>query len=278
MAYETFYRLKYEPFVVKPDPRFYFNGPQHAVAREYLLHAAERGRGLALLLGEIGTGKTTLSHTIFSSLSRDERYHVGMIVLTHSPKPHELLVKLATVFDIEDIPDDSTELFSLLVNELMEIHNAGNKAVVFIDEANKIDDPETIEELRGFLNLETLEGDKLLTFILVGLPDLEVNLAQNAALYQRIAIRVNLNPLTQDAVKGYIQHRLRIAGRGDEPIFTDKALDAVATYSGGRPRLVNIICDNSLIEGYIQRKPKIDELIVERIATQTLHLIPKELS
>lgn len=275
MAYETFFRLKYEPFAVQPDPRFYFNSPQHAVAREYLLHAAERGRGLALLLGEIGTGKTTLSRRILTELSDDERYHIGMVVLTHSIKARWVLEKFATLFDIEEQPQDSSELFSLIVNRLFEIHNAGNKAVVFIDEANKMDDPETLEELRGFINLETAEGRKLVTFILIGLPDLEVNLAQNAALYQRIAVRVTLNPLTTDAVKAYIQHRLRIAGRAD-PIFTEKALDTVASYSGGRPRLVNIICDNSLIEGYIQRKPRIDEFVVERVS-KNLNLIPKEI-
>ncbi len=276
MAYETFFRLKYEPFAVQPDPRFYFNSPQHAVAREYLLHAAERGRGLALLLGEIGTGKTTLSRRILTELSEDERYHIGMIVLTHSIKPRWLLEKIATLFDVEEIPEDSSDLFSLIVNKLFEIHNAGNKAIIFIDETNKMDDPETIEELRGFINLETAEGKKLLTFIMIGLPDLEVNLAQNAALYQRIAVRVTLNPLTKNAVSAYIQHRLRIAGRED-PIFTDKALEQVASFSGGRPRLVNIICDNAMIEGYIQRKPRIDEFIIQRVANN-LNLIPKEVS
>lgn len=275
MAYETFYKLKYEPFAVQPDPRFYFNSPQHAVAREYLLHAAERGRGLALLLGEIGTGKTTLSRRILAELSDDERYHIGMIVLTHSVKSRWMLEKLAMLFDIEDMPDDSSELFSVVVNRLFEIYNAGNKAVIFIDEANKMDDPETLEELRGFINLETAEGRKLVTFIMIGLPDLEVNLAQNAALYQRIAVRVTLNPLTLDAVTAYIQHRLRIAGR-DDSVFTDKGLEEIASYSGGRPRLVNIVCDNALIEGYIQRKPKIDEFIIKRVA-QNLNLIPKDI-
>lgn len=275
MAYETFYRLKCEPFAVQPDPRFYFNSPQHAVAREYLLHAAERGRGLALLLGEIGTGKTTLSRRILTELEADERYHIGMVVLTHSIRPRWLLEKIATLFDIEYLPDEASELFSMIVNRLFEIYNAGNKAVIFIDEANKIDDPETLEEIRGFINLETAEGDKLVTFILLGLPDLEVNLAQNAALYQRVAVRVTLNPLTADAVKAYIRYRLQIAGRMDS-IFTYKALDAVTSFSGGRPRLVNIICDNALIEGYIQRKPNIDEFIIERVA-KNLNLIPKEL-
>jgi len=275
MAYETFYRLKCEPFAVQPDPRFYFNSPQHAVAREYLLHAAERGRGLALLLGEIGTGKTTLSRRILTELEADERYHIGMVILTHSIRPRWLLEKIATLLDIEYLPDEASELFSMIVNRLFEIYNAGNKAVIFIDEANKIDAPETLEEIRGFINLETVEGDKLVTFILLGLPDLEVNLAQNAALYQRVAVRVTLNPLTADAVKAYIRHRLQIAGRMDS-IFTDKALDTVTSFSGGRPRLVNIICDNALIEGYIQRKHNIDEFIIKRVA-KNLNLIPKEL-
>jgi len=275
MAYETFYGLKYEPFAVRPDPRFYFNSPQHAVAREYLLHAAERGRGLALLLGEIGTGKTTLSRRILNELSADERYYTMMLVLTHSVKPRWLLDKFADYFEIDSEGVDSADLFSQIVNHLFEIHEAGNKMIVFLDEANKMEDPESLEELRGFVNLETVDGSKLVTFILIGLPDLEVNLAQNAALYQRIAVRVTLNPLTVEAVKAYIQHRLRVAGR-EEPLFTDTALDQVASYSGGRPRLVNIVCDNALIEGYIQRKSKIDEFVIQRVA-KNLNLIPKEL-
>lgn len=275
MSSDTFYKLKYEPFAVQPDPRFYFNSPQHAVAKEYLMHAAERGRGLALLLGEIGTGKTTLSRRILSELSDDERYHIGMIILTHSIKARWLIEKIATLFDIEDHPPDDTELFSLIVNKLYEIYNSGDKAIIFIDEANKMDDPEAIEELRGFINLETAEGHKLVTFILIGLPDLEVNLAQNAALYQRIAVRYTLNPLTSDAVRAYVEHRLRIAGR-DNSLFTDKAYDDIASFSNGRPRLVNIICDNALIEGYIQRKQRIDEFIIQRVG-KNLNLIPKEI-
>jgi len=275
MGYETFYRLKYEPFAVKPDPRFYFNSPQHAIAREYLLHAAVKGRGLALLMGAIGTGKTTLARRLFNEFTQSEEYNIGMMVLTHSITPLEFLKRIATVLELEIEEENPSALFSTIVNKLFEIHSNNQKTVIFIDEANKLGNPDTLEEIRGFVNLETADGSKLLTFILIGLPDLEMQIAKNPALHQRVAVRVYLNPMPPDAVIAYIRHRLRIAGREDD-LFTEKAMELIAKYSGGTPRLVNIICDNALIEGYIQRKPLIDEFIIERVA-KNLNLIPQEI-
>lgn len=273
MGYEAFYLLRFEPFANHPDPRFYFNSPQHALAREYLLHAARGRRGLALLSGELGTGKTTLCRRILSELAVQEEYQVGLLVLTHSDfSPIWLLQKIAVLLGLHDIPLDTQGLFARLIQRLKELNRAARRVVVIIDEANKLVAPECAEELRGLLNLEFEGGAKLITFILSGLPSLNDFLVQNPALYQRVAVRIFLKPLDPTTVRAYIRHRLSIAGREQE-IFTEPALDLIARYSGGRPRLVNIICDNALLQGYMERKPVIDEFIIERIAAN-LNLKP----
>lgn len=265
MGYESFYLLKYEPFSNHPDPRFYFNSPQHALAREYLLHAARGMRGLALLLGDLGTGKTTLSRRVLGELSIRGDYQVGLLVLTHSNFSSVwFLQKIATLLGIEDPKEDVHALFSQITERLMSINKAGDKAAIIIDEANKLTSQECAEELRGLLNLE-LSGGKLITFILTGLPPLNDFLRQNPTLYQRAVVRINLKPLDPTTVKAYIQHRLSVAGR-EEELFTENALNLIAEYSEGKPRLVNALCDNALFEGYLERKPVIDEFIIKRVA------------
>ncbi len=266
MGYETFYQLKFEPFANHPDPRFYFNSPQHALAREYLLHAARGRRGLALLLGDLGTGKTTLARRILGELAAQGGYQVGLLVLTHSDfSPIWLIQKIGLLLGLRDLPQETHELFSVITRRLVDIYKRDQRTVIFIDEANKLTQPECAEEMRGLLNLEVSGGVRLITFILSGLPPLNEFLAQNPGLYQRIAVRVLLRPLDSATVVAYIRHRLAIAGRTPE-LFTQPAFDLIAKYSGGRPRLVNVVCDNALVEGFVQRKPVIDEFIIERVA------------
>ncbi len=265
MSYEDFFGFKLEPFALEPDPKFYFNSPQHSVAREYILHATSRGRGMALLMGYIGTGKTTLSRRIIFELEENDEYEVGTIVLTHPPSAKALLQKIAYIVGVEDIKGEPDKLFSMTAALLEERFSEGKKTLVFIDESNKLSDPEAIEELRGFLNLETADGKKLITFVLIGLPDLDEHLRNNSALYQRIAVRIILKPLDKASTEAYIKHRLKIAGVFDE-IFTQNAIEYVYEYSGGRPRLINILCDNALLEAYLQRKHTIDEFIITKVA------------
>ncbi len=264
MAYESFFGLKFEPFANLPDPKFYFNSPQHALAREYLMHAAKGTRGLAVLLGDIGTGKTTLVRKILSELHTSGKYQSGLLVLTHASFPAGwLLARIGNLVGLRDFASSPTEIISRISDRLMEIYHRGEKTVIIIDEANKINGPDILEELRGLLNLEIAET-RLVTFILSGLPELESFLLQNKPLYQRIAIKVKLRPMGTDTVKAYVNHRLRIAGCV-KPIFTQRALELLARYSDGRPRLINVLCDNALLESYVQRKPEIDDVIIERI-------------
>lgn len=275
MGYQEYYGFNLEPFANHPDPKFYFNSPQHALAREYLLHAARGARGLAVLLGDIGTGKTTLSRKILSELYTMGKFQIGLIVLTHSEfSPTWLYTRIANLIGLRDLTDSTTEIIARISQRLSEIYHRNERTVIIIDEANKIDNPSVLEEIRGLLNLEI--GDtRLLSFILSGLPELENFLASNRALYQRIAVKVKLKSMGSDTVRSYITHRLNIAGgahrldvaANEREIFGPRALDLICRYSEGRPRLVNIICDNALLEGYLQGKQEIDEFLIERVVS-----------
>jgi type II secretory pathway predicted ATPase ExeA len=135
---------------------------------------------------------------------------------------------------------------------------------VLIDEANMLQQQELMEELRGFLNLE-VPGSKLITFILFGLPNLKTNLALDAPLVQRIAVKCRLTSLNPETVKGYIRHRLKVAGATRE-IFSDDVLGQMAVSSQGIPRLINTIGDNVLLEGYLLKRERIDVQLVKDVA------------
>lgn len=266
MGYQEFYGFKLEPFANHPDPKFYFNSPQHALVREYLIHAARGTRGLAVLLGEIGTGKTTLVRKILSELYEVGKYQVGLVVLTHSDfAPGWLFTKIANLIGLRDYGSSTSEIMNRISQRLNEIYHRGEKTVIIIDEANKMRSPEILEEIRGLLNLE-IADTRLISFVLSGLPDLETYLVSNRALYQRIAVKVKLKPMGSDTVRAYVNHRLGIAGANHE-VFSPRAIDLVCRYSDGRPRLVNITCDNALLEGYVQKKDHIDEVIVDKVVT-----------
>lgn len=266
MGYQEFYGLLFEPFANHPDPRFYFNSPQHAHAREYLMHAARGTRGLAVLLGDIGTGKTTLVRKILSELYSQGAYQVGLIVLTHSDfAPGWLFTRIGNLIGLRDVGSSITDIITRISHRLHEIYRQKEKTVIIIDEANKIRSPEILEEIRGLLNLE-IADTRLISFILSGLPELEPCIAENRALNQRVAVKVKLRSMGTDTVKAYIQHRLNTAG-ATRDIFSSEAIDLVCRYSEGRPRLVNIMCDNALLEGYMQNRRHVDENVMERVIT-----------
>jgi type II secretory pathway predicted ATPase ExeA len=163
-----------------------------------------------------------------------------------------------------DVREEKVALLSQIFERLLEIHHSGKKAVVLIDEANMLHQRAILEELRGFLNLE-IPGSKLITFILFGLPNLETNLALDAPLVQRVALKSRLGPLKPETVKAYIRHRLKVAGASRE-IFSEEVLAQIATESQGIPRLINTIGDNVLLEGYLLKKEKVDVQLVKNVA------------
>lgn len=264
MDYMEFYKLKEQPFTNAVDNRFYYNSIQHSEALLRLKYSASTRKGLALLVGDIGTGKTTLARRVLDELNEDE-YEAALLVIIHSSVTTEwLLRKMAMQLGVQNPKEEKVELLSQLYHRLMELHESGKKVVVLIDEAQMLKGKETMEEFRGLLNMEVTEG-KLVTFIFFALPEIDNNLSLDEPLKQRIAVRCTLRSFQEETTKEYIRHRLHVAG-GDSALFTDNALSAIHNYSKGIPRLINTICDNSLLEGFLVKRNVVDEDIINNVA------------
>ena len=263
MSYLEFYKLKEQPFTNTVDTKFYYNSVQHSEALLRLKHAINTMKGLAVLVGSIGTGKTTLARRMLDELNEKE-YESALLVIIHANiTPEWLLKKIITQLGVEELPEDKTELLSRLCKRLIEIHEEGKKAVVLIDEAQMLQTKELMEEFRGILNIET-DGNKLITFVLFGMPELDACLSLDEPLRQRIAMRYKLQSFEESTTEEYIKFRLKIAGCSSE-LFTKDALEAVHNYSHGIPRLINTICDNSLLEGFLRKKLRIDASIIKEV-------------
>ncbi len=263
MSYLEFYKLREQPFTNTVDTKFYYNSAQHSEALLRLKHAINTMKGLAVLVGSIGTGKTTLARRMLDELSEKE-YESALLVIIHANiTPEWLLKKIITQLGVEDLPDDKTELLSKLCKRLIEIYEEGKKAVVLIDEAQMLQTKELMEEFRGLLNIET-DGNKLITFVLFGMPELDSCLSLDEPLKQRIAMRFKLQSFEESTTEEYIKFRLKIAGSSSE-LFTKDALEAIHNYSHGIPRLINTICDNALLEGFLRKKQRIDASIIKEV-------------
>lgn len=257
MSYLNFFGLNMEPFSNVAVGKFYYNSPRHAKALAKLTYAVDTMKGLALLVGNIGAGKTTLARKFLDSLP-EERYEAALIVMVHSAVTADwILKKIAHQMGIEEPPTDKLKLLGLLYERLVSIHDSGRKAVVLVDEAQMLQTRELMEEFRGLLNLE-VDDNRLITFIFFGLPDVDQNLKLDEPLAQRVALRINLEAMDIKETEAYIKHRLAMAGN-DSILFTEKAIAVIYRYSNGIPRLINTMCDNALLEAFLLKKKEIDE-------------------
>ncbi len=264
MNYLDYYELSQEPFSNAPVARFYFNSTQHAQALVRLNHVCAQMKGLGILVGDIGAGKTTLARRLLDSLPESE-YEAALLVIIHSGVTASWLLKrIALQLGVEAPSEDKLTLLGQLYQRLVKIYDQGKKAVVLIDEAQMLATRELMEEFRGLLNLEVPER-KLLSLVFFGLPEIEQNLKLDPPLAQRVAVKYRLDHLTPESTEAYIKHRLRLAGAARMP-FTPEAVQAIHRFSGGTPRVINTLCDNALFEGFVARAPVLDEQMIARVA------------
>jgi type II secretory pathway predicted ATPase ExeA len=221
-------------------------------------------KGLAVLVGDIGAGKTTLARRMLDSLPEEE-YEAALLVIIHSGiTAGWLLKRIALQLGVENPAEEKLALLSQLYQRLVKIYEQGKKAVVLIDEAQMLATREIMEEFRGLLNLEVPER-KLLSFVFFGLPEIEDNLRLDPPLAQRVSLKYRLEPLSPEASEAYVRHRLRLAGAPRVP-FSAAALARLHAHSRGTPRLINTLCDNALFEGFVARAREIDDKFVDRVA------------
>jgi general secretion pathway protein A len=264
MDYLEYYGLKEHPFSNVVDSRFYYNSPLHADSLIKLRYAVETKKGLAVVIGGIGAGKTTLARRFLEEMDENE-YEAALLVVVHSSVSSEwLFKKFALQLGVKDVKDNKVELLTQIYRRLYEIGEEDKKAVVMIDEVQMLNSKEIMEEFRGLLNMESADG-KMLNIIFFGLPELEEVLSLDEPLKQRVAVKIRLKEFSEKDTKDYIKHRLNVAGC-DKEIFSEEAVRSVYQYTNGTPRLINTVCDNALLEGYLAKMHKIDSSTIKTVA------------
>lgn len=264
MSYAEHFGLEREPFSNAPDARFYFNSEQHRQSLQRLMYAVDSNKGLAVLIGGIGTGKTTLARRMLDCLP-DDRYESSLLVMVHSGiTPEWILTRIAMQFGVEAPASDRLTLLKQLYDKLLQIEESGRRAVVLIDEAQMLQTRELMEEFRGLLNLE-IPSKKLLNIVFFGLPEVEDCLRLDEPLAQRVAVKYQLHSFTVETTTSYINHRLKIAG-AERVIFDDEAIPVIHRFTGGVPRLINTICDNCLFEAFMRKMERVDIQVVHSVA------------
>ena len=273
MNYLEYYQLEKEPFSIMPLTQFYYHNAQHDRALERIYYGVAGMKGLTVLIGEIGLGKSLLARRLLELLPEEE-YEVSLLVVLHEDVDSVWLLKrIAAQVGIVDCPEDKVEIMTRLLHRLQELAAEGKKTIVLIDEAHMLRKKSLMEEIRGLLNLE-LEDHKLISLVLFGLPELELCLQTDQALAQRVAVRSILNPVPQDTVAEYVRFRLAQAG-GEKTIFSEAFIEKLHHYSRGIPRLINVLCDNALFEGFVRKaplplKPDILESVAEDLGITAL--------
>jgi type II secretory pathway predicted ATPase ExeA len=266
MDYVKFYGLQDEPFRNDPDERFWFEGQAQNAARMRLMRGVHQHKGLCVLVGGPGCGKTSIARHLLDSLDGDDRVVRLLSVPHRACSAGWLLPRIATAFGVVQPEPESTRLLGQLYERLIGLASSGRHPTLLVDEAQLLANVEVMEEFRGLLNLEH-EGRKLVSLVLFGLPQLDAVLQLDPPLAQRIDVRVQLGTFDRDDTIAYLAHRMACAG-GDPELFTQVALDAICDYSGGIPRLINTLADNSLFEGFLAEAARIDGSLVDAAAEQ----------
>ena len=264
--YKNFFGLKESPFNVNPDPRFLFLTKQIEEALTGLMYGIQTRKGFITLTGEVGTGKTTLINRLLDWLHH--RRARTAFLFNSRMNTSQLLDFILAEFDIQCESKSKSQQLMKLNQWLLDRYRAGETVVLIIDEAQNLTFP-VMEEIRLLTNLET-STEKLLQIVLSGQPELEdkLKLPQLRQLRQRIMLRCKTTALSKEEIQQYIHDRLKTAGAGPEPIFSPQAIDTVHLYSLGIPRVINLLCEHSLVNAFVDQERPIQPKTVEAVARE----------
>jgi general secretion pathway protein A len=264
-VYLEFFRLKDRPFSLAPDPRFIFMSESHREALAHLLYGVQEGHGFIEVVGQVGTGKTTLCRTLLEQIGGQAE--IGFI-FNPSPSEIELLTSINREFGLPTQARTRSELVQELNQFLLRQKQAGRRVVLVIDEAQNLD-PAVLEQVRLLSNLET-DSDKLLQIVLFGQPELDENLGRSdlRQLRQRITVRWRLRPFGVREVGQYLEHRLAVAGHQGSSPFSAGAVRAIRWRSGGIPRLINAIADRALLLAFSRGRARVSARLALRAANE----------
>ena len=262
--YKSFFKLKENPFNVNPDPRFLYLTKEIEEALTGLMYGIQTRKGFITLTGEVGTGKTTLVNRLLDWLQKREAKTA--FLFNSRMNSSQLFDFVLAEFEIPCDSKSKSQQLMKLNHWLLERYRLGETVVLIIDEAQNLTFP-VLEEIRLLTNLET-STEKLLQIVLSGQPELEekLKLPQLRQLRQRIMLRCRTAPLTQQQTQEYITERLRIAGASGEPIFSPKAIETIHVYSLGIPRVINLLCEHSLVNAFVEQERPIQPKTVEEVA------------
>ena len=265
LLYQTHFGLFQAPFNITPDPSFLYLSASHREALAQLSYGIRARKGFVVLTGEVGTGKTTLIHTLLNDLNGSAQ---TALIFSTLVNPTDLLRSVCEEFGLIESKRPLQEIHDYLVflNEfLLECYRKGENCALIIDEAQNLS-AEVLESIRLLSNFETSK-DKLLQILLVGQPELalRLNSPELRQLKQRVMLRHHLRLLSLQECCEYVSNRLKVAG-ADRAIFTPNALESVYSYSSGIPRIVNVLCDNALLNGYALGRKEIDAGIIREVA------------
>ncbi len=252
--YESYYGLTEKAFRKTPDPRYLFMSEAHEEALEQLLFAVEEME-LALLTGEIGSGKTLLTRALIDRLG--DRYEVAMI-LNPRLSPRQFLVAVARELGIADPRYRSSDLVDQIHERLLSLDEQGRAALLVVDEAHLIPGKDTFEEIRLLTNIQQ-DDHNLVAIVLAGQPELRERLRKRPyrALTQRIGAQFHLTPLAAEEAADYLEHRLRVAG-ARRTLFRPEAVAVLHAASAGVPRVLNQLATQALLEGMARGRDSVD--------------------
>jgi type II secretory pathway predicted ATPase ExeA len=265
--YESFYKLRTKPFSLLPDPEFLFLSTRHKKGLNLLEYGLYNRAVFTVLTGEPGTGKTTLLNTILDQ--SHGRFTVGVIMTTH-PDSGSLLPWVADAFGLDGPVQDTVGYFRALTAFLKQSFSAGQQALLLVDEAQNLN-IQMLEDLRLLSNI-TDGRQSSIQIVLAGQPNLRTLLTRSdmRQLAQRVAVDYALEPLNEDEVKSYVQHRLRVAG-GEPGIVTEFACSLLHQLSGGNPRLINQLCDLALTYGFGEGVDRVTAALLLQAAVDRAH-------